>query len=69
MYSLPGHIWSGEIYHNRSMYLFLYQYHACFFITIVQESIGVTLAVTHYIGDMEPEESTSFSQTGIPVEL
>ena len=33
-----------------------------------QESMGVTLAVTHYIGDMEPEEATSCSQAGTPVE-
>jgi hypothetical protein len=26
-----------------------------------QESMGVTLAVTHNIGDMEPEETTSSS--------
>ena len=26
-------------------------------------------AVTHYIGDMEPEEATSCSQAGTPVEL
>ena len=26
-----------------------------------------TLAMTHYIGDMEPEEATSCSQTGTPV--
>ena len=30
----------------------------------VQES----LEVTHYIGDVEPEEATSCSQTGTPVE-
>ena len=29
-----------------------------------QESMGVTLAVTHYIGDMEPEEATFCIQTG-----
>jgi hypothetical protein len=29
---------------------------------------GGTLAVTHSIGDMEPEEATSFSQAGTPVE-
>jgi hypothetical protein len=28
-----------------------------------QESIGVTLAVTHYIGDTEPEEATPYIQT------
>jgi hypothetical protein len=28
----------------------------------------VTLAAIHYIRDMEPEEDTSCSQTGIPVE-
>ena len=33
-----------------------------------QESMGVTLAVTHSIGDMEPEEATSFSQAATPVE-
>ena len=33
-----------------------------------QESMGVTLAVTHYIGDMEPQEATSCIQTGTPVE-
>ena len=33
-----------------------------------QESIGVTLAVTHNIGDMKPEESTSCSQVGTLVE-
>ena len=33
-----------------------------------QESMGVTLAVTHSIGDMEPEEATSCSQAGTPVE-
>ena len=30
---------------------------------------GVTSAVTHSIGDMEPEEATSCSQAGTPVEL
>jgi hypothetical protein len=34
-----------------------------------QESMGVTWAVTHNIGDMEPEEATSCSQAGVPVEL
>jgi hypothetical protein len=34
-----------------------------------QNSIRVTLAVTHYIGDMEPEKATSCSQKGTPVEL
>jgi hypothetical protein len=29
-----------------------------------QESMGVTLAVTHCIGDMEPEDATSCSQVG-----
>ena len=33
-----------------------------------QESIGVTLAVTHYTGDMELEEVTSCSQAGTPLE-
>ena len=33
-----------------------------------QESMRVTLAVTHYIGDMEPEVATSCSQAGTPVE-
>ena len=33
-----------------------------------QETMGVILAVTHYIGDMEPEEATSCSQAGTPVE-
>ena len=35
-----------------------------------QESMGggVTLAMTHNIGDMEPEEATSCSQAGTPVE-
>ena len=33
-----------------------------------QESMGVTLAVTHYIGDMESEEATFCIQTGTPVE-
>jgi hypothetical protein len=32
-----------------------------------QESMVVTLAVTHCIGDMDPEETTSCSQTGTPV--
>ena len=31
-----------------------------------QESMGVILAVTYYIGDMEPEEATSYSQAGNP---
>ena len=34
----------------------------------IQESIAVTLAVTHKTGDMEPEEATSYSQAGTPVE-
>ena len=34
----------------------------------VQESMGVTLVVTHCIKDMEPEEATSCSQAGTPVE-
>jgi hypothetical protein len=33
-----------------------------------QESMGVTLAVTHSIGDMEPEEATSCSQAGTTME-
>ena len=33
-----------------------------------QESMGCDLAVTHYTGDMEPEEATSCSQAGAPVE-
>ena len=33
----------------------------------VQESMGVTLAVTH-TGDMEPEEATSCSQAEIAVD-
>lgn len=33
-----------------------------------QESTGVTLAATHYIGDMEPEKATSCSQAGTPVD-
>ena len=33
-----------------------------------QESVGVTLAVTHSIKNMEPEEATSYSQAGTPVE-
>ena len=35
---------------------------------VVQESVRVTLAVTHSTGDMEPEEATSYSQAGTPVE-
>ena len=34
----------------------------------VQESMGVSLAVTHSIGAMEPEKATSCSQAGTPVE-
>ena len=30
--------------------------------------MGVTLALTHYIGDMEPKMAISFSQAGTPVE-
>jgi hypothetical protein len=30
--------------------------------------MGVTLAVTHYMGDMEAEEATSCSQAGTSVE-
>ena len=33
-----------------------------------QESMGVTLAVTHSIGDMEPEEASSCNHAGTPVE-
>ena len=33
-----------------------------------QESMGVTLAVTHYIANVEPEEAISCSQIGTPVE-
>ena len=33
-----------------------------------QESMGVTLAVTHSIGDMEPEEATFYIQARAPVE-
>ena len=33
-----------------------------------QESMGVTLAVTHSIGDMEHEEAISCCQAGTPVE-
>ena len=33
-----------------------------------QESIGVSLAVTHSIGDMEPKEATSYIQAGTPME-
>ena len=32
-----------------------------------QESLGVTLAVTHYDGDMEPEKATSCSHAGTRV--
>ena len=31
-----------------------------------QESMGGTLAITHNIGDMEPEVASSCSQTGTP---
>jgi hypothetical protein len=34
-----------------------------------QESMLVTLAVTHYIEDMEPEEVSSCNQTEIPLQL
>lgn len=34
----------------------------------IQESMGVTLTVTHYTGDMEPKEATSCNQAGTPVE-
>jgi hypothetical protein len=33
-----------------------------------QDSVRVTLAVTHYTGDMEPEKGTSCSQAATPVE-
>jgi hypothetical protein len=33
-----------------------------------QESVRVTLAMTHYIKDMEPEEAIFCSQTGTTVE-
>jgi hypothetical protein len=33
-----------------------------------QESMGMTLAVTHGIGVMEPEEATSCSQARTPVD-
>lgn len=33
-----------------------------------QESVGVNLAVTHNIEDKEPEEDTSYSHAGTPVE-
>jgi hypothetical protein len=33
-----------------------------------QESMWVTLAVTHNIGDMAPEKATSSNQVGTPVE-
>ena len=32
-----------------------------------QISMGVSLTVTHYTGDMEPEEANSCSQTGTQV--
>ena len=31
--------------------------------------MGITLAVTHYIGDLQPEETTSYCQTGTAVVL
>ena len=34
----------------------------------MEESMGLTLAVTHYIGDLEPEENTFCIQAGTPVE-
>jgi hypothetical protein len=34
---------------------------------VAQESMGVTLAMTYYIGDMEPEEATSCIQIRTPV--
>jgi len=33
-----------------------------------QESNGVFLSVTHYTGDVEPEETTSCSQARTPME-
>jgi hypothetical protein len=33
-----------------------------------QESMGVTLAETPSSGDIEPEETTSYSQAGLPGE-
>lgn len=33
-----------------------------------QESVDMTLAKTHSSGDMEPEEATSYTQAGTPVE-
>lgn len=33
-----------------------------------QESMGVSLAVTHSFGDMDPEEAISYSQIGTPME-
>ena len=33
-----------------------------------QESMGVTLPLTHYFGDMEPEEATFCSKAGISME-
>jgi hypothetical protein len=35
---------------------------------VPEELMGVTLAVTHYTEDMEPEEATSCILTGSPVE-
>ena len=35
----------------------------------VQELVGVTLGVTHSIGDMELEEATPYGQAGTPVEI
>jgi hypothetical protein len=34
-----------------------------------QESLWVTLVVTHYIMDMEPEEATSCNLAGTPAKL
>ena len=34
-----------------------------------QESMEVTLAVTHLIGDVEPKKASSCTQTETPVEL
>jgi hypothetical protein len=33
-----------------------------------QEAMELTLSVTHYIGNKKPEESTSYIQTGTPVD-
>jgi hypothetical protein len=34
----------------------------------LQESMWMILSVTYYIADVEPEEATSCSQAGTPVE-